>query len=384
MVLLSLPCAAAASAMDRVITPLPQPMEAPVSDGPIERRPLALAWVLDPQQAVSVAAPAIDISRSWWQQVDGRTLQRGITMSMDAADAIIQITPAVNAHHPAPADLRLLAPSGHMVPLQAVTAPALQATGMPAREGTLMLRTGSRSAKGTYRLQVSQANGQYVVQVLEPHSPIALEVQASASAVLAGGSLQLAAGLLEEAGGVQHRVQAGTLQGHALLVAPDGRSWPQPMSRGPQGALQAKVALPAEGSRVQGLWELQVVVQGNGVVRDGKVNIAVAQPTARLQGPPAMQAGGRAVAVPFTVARQGRYEVRGTLFATAPDGSMKPVAQAHAAAWFEQPGDGSLVLPFEQVGLPEGYGRPFELRHLQLRDQAQIAPVDERVLAARF
>ncbi|UUS15313.1 hypothetical protein NMB32_05610 [Stenotrophomonas sp. CD2] len=63
---------------------------------------------------------------------------------------------------------------------------------------------------------------------------------------------------------------------------------------------------------------------------------------------------------------------------------MKPVAQAHAAAWFDGPGAGQLVLPFDQAALPAGFGAPYELRDLQLQDQSRMAPIESRALALRF
>ena len=90
------------------------------------------------------------------------------------------------------------------------------------------------------------------------------------------------------------------------------------------------------------------------------------------------------VALPLQVAAAGRYEARGTLYATARDGRMKPVAQAHAAGWFDGPGAGQLVLPFGEAALPAGFGAPYELRDLQLQDQSRMAPIESRALALRF
>ncbi len=92
----------------------------------------------------------------------------------------------------------------------------------------------------------------------------------------------------------------------------------------------------------------------------------------------------RQVSLPLQVAAAGRYEARGTLYATAANGQLQPVAQAHAAAWFDGPGRGALVLPFDQAALPAGFGAPYELRDLQLQDQSRMAPIESRALALRF
>jgi hypothetical protein len=72
------------------------------------------------------------------------------------------------------------------------------------------------------------------------------------------------------------------------------------------------------------------------------------------------------------------------MHASTADGQLKPVAQAHAAAWFEGPGQGTLVLPFDQAALPAGFGPPYELRDLQLQDQSRMAPIESRAAALRF
>ena len=72
------------------------------------------------------------------------------------------------------------------------------------------------------------------------------------------------------------------------------------------------------------------------------------------------------------------------MYATGRDGQLKPVAQAHAAAWFDGPGRGQLVLPFDQAALPAGFGAPYELRDLQLQDQSRMAPIESRALALKF
>jgi hypothetical protein len=56
---------------------------------------------------------------------------------------------------------------------------------------------------------------------------------------------------------------------------------------------------------------------------------------------------------------------------------MRPVSQAHSAAWLKR-GNGMLVLQFDRSHLPAGYGAPFEVRQLELNDQARMAPLERR------
>lgn len=358
---------------------------APLPADESEHAPLAFAWALDPAQSLQAPGPQAAISRSYWQQVDGAELQRGLELPLSAPDAVIQLSPAPGARALPASSLQVRDPAGRSSVARSVDARQLQDAGMPVGDGSSMLRTGTTSAAGAYRLQSAQAQGRYVVQVLEPNSPLRLEVQASQAQVLAGGNVQLQARLLEDgASAASLRARRGSLGGEALLVAPDGRSWPQRLLRTTDGSLRAQVRIPAEASNAQGLWELQVFAQADGVLRDGKVAFAVARPTARFVGQAMPDPASRQVSLPLQVAAAGRYEARGTLYATAANGQLQPVAQAHAAAWFDGPGRGVLVLPFDQAALPAGFGAPYELRDLQLQDQSRMAPIELRALALRF
>ncbi|UEX18332.1 DUF4785 family protein [Stenotrophomonas sp. SI-NJAU-1] len=358
---------------------------APLPADDSEHAPLAFAWALDPAQPLQAPGPQAAISRSYWQQVDAAELQRGLELPLSAPDAVIQLSPAPGARALPATSLQVRDPAGRSSVARSVDARQLQDAGMPVGDGSSMLRTGTASAAGVYRLQSAQAQGRYVVQVLEPNSPLRLEVQASQTQVLAGGNVQLQARLLEDgASAATLRTRRDSLGGEALLVAPDGRSWPQRLLRTTDGSLRAQVRIPAEASNTQGLWELQVFAQADGVLRDGKVAFAVARPTARFIGQAMPDPSSRQVSLPLQVAAAGRYEARGTLYATAASGQLQPVAQAHAAAWFDGPGRGALVLPFDQAALPAGFGAPYELRDLQLQDQSRMAPIESRALALRF
>lgn len=358
---------------------------APLPADESEHAPLAFAWALDPAQPLQAPGPQAAISRSYWQQVDAAELQRGLELPLSAPDAVIQLSPAPGARALPASSLQVRDPAGRSSVARSVDARQLQDAGMPVGDGSSMLRTGTTSAAGVYRLQSAQAQGRYVVQVLEPNSPLRLEVQASQAQVLAGGNVQLQARLLEDgASAATLRTRRDSLGGEALLVAPDGRSWPQRLLRTTDGSLRAQVRIPAEASNTQGLWELQVFAQADGVLRDGKVAFAVARPTARFVGQAMPDPSSRQVSLPLQVAAAGRYEARGTLYATAANGQLQPVAQAHAAAWFDGPGRGALVLPFDQAALPAGFGAPYELRDLQLQDQSRMAPIESRALALRF
>ncbi|MEG2802793.1 DUF4785 domain-containing protein [Stenotrophomonas sp.] len=387
--LVSLPVLAAQPLLSRSGDQLaPRVENAPLAAAGIERAPVSFAWALDPAQSLAAPAPFVATSRSYWEMVDAGSLQRGLDLPLTAADAVIQVSPTQGARALAPEQWQVRDPAGALAVDKVVDAQQLRAAGMSVGQGTAMVRTGRSSMAGNYRLQSAQAQGRYVVQVLEPNSTVALHLQASREQVLAGGSVSVSARLLDDGGTAA--LAAGKASGRllpaggeALLVAPDGRSWPVPLVAGKQG-LTAQVTLPSDVGTVQGLWELQAFVSANGVQRDGKVAFAVAQPTARFSGQVEVDAARRTVTLPLQIGAPGRYEARGTLYATGPDGRLRPVAQAHSAAWFDAAGSAALALPFDSVALPRGYAAPFELRDLQLQDQGRMAPIESRAVAVTF
>jgi len=381
----TLPGAAAPLLPPRASDHVPSRLQAAPAPGmPLEEAPLAFAWQLDPQRPVTAPLPHIAISRGYWLTVDGSALRSGLPLPLSAPDALILVSPARHARALAPDAVQLHSEAGAAVAVSATGAAALRGIGMPVGEGTVTLRTGDGHAAGSFQLRAPQAAGQYVVQVQEPNSDLRLEVQADRLQGLAGEHITVRAQMAADGVEGLRRARSALQKGAALLVRPDGRSWSYPMQRADDGTLAATLPLPGEVGDVAGLWELQVFAEAGSALRDGKVAFSVARPTARFSGQARTVAGTRSVSLPVRAAAAGRYAASGTLFATARDGALRPVAQAQAAAW--TPGAGGLVLelPFDQVPLPAGYGAPFELRHLLLQDQGRLAPVETRERALAF
>ena len=348
----------------------------PTPVGEFERAPVSFSWPLDPQAELAAPAPYQAQSREFWQGVDAAELESGIDLDLSAPGALIRISPARGARAIRASELRLSG-NGRAVGLQqSASDTQLQAAGMAVEPGTAMVKVASDQGAGRYRLQASQAQGRYVVHVLEPDSPIVLQARADRQHALAGESIRLDAAI-DNAG------RATAAAGEALLVAPDGSSQPVKLRTTGNGRLDASVRLPADAGRVPGLWELQVFASGDGIQRDARTAFVVAQPTARFQGRFAANRQQLRVTLPVETGSAGRYEARGTLYATGPDRLLRPVAQAHSAAWFER-GNGALVLAFDPAHLGAGFGAPYELRNLELHDQTRLAPIEIRERAARF
>lgn len=353
----------------------------PMPTMPSEHKPVQFSWALDPTNELREPEPFVVESREYWQTVDAAELRRGVAISTTAPGALIRVSPAKGAAAVDPSSVRVLS-AGRRVGLELRSGAAqLQAAGMPVSDGVAAVKLGRGAAAGRYAVQVPQARGQYVVHVYEPESSVRLYAALGRDRVLAGGGSNISVTM-----GDGGRVLRG-LQATGLLVAPSGKSWPIALHAGKDGVLRGKVPVPTQTGDTPGLWEVQVFAGNGRAQRDARTAMAVAQPTARLAGGVAFDAARLQFRLPVEVGSPGRYEVRGTLYATGRNGLLQPVAIAHSADWLEPGklgrGNSQLLLAFKRGELPTGYGAPFELRDLELNDQSRMAPIERRARAVR-
>lgn len=342
-----------------------------------ERAPVRFSWALDP--AAELAAdplPEAVESREYWQETDGATLQRGLAVATSAPGALIRVSPVAGAAAVAADSLRITRAGQPVGALKRTGAEQLQAAGLAVGDGTAAVQLAADAAPGAYAVQLAQARGRYVVHVFEPASEVRLLARLSRDHALAGGSGEIEVGL-------QRGDRALKAEGGALLVAPSGRSWPLALKAGGDGRLRGAVPLPADAAdEPAGLWEVQVFAGDGTIQRDARTALAVAQPTARLDGAYAFDARTLSFTLPLRAASPGRYELRGTLYASNARRELRPVAIAHSAQWLDG-GAARIALAFDRTQLPKGYGAPFELRQVELNDQSRLAPIERRQRAAR-
>ena len=338
----------------------------PAPSAAIERAPVSFAWKLDPNAELSAPQPYVAQSREYWQTVDAAELRQGVSVKTSAPGALIRVSPARGARALDQGALRVQDAAGPARIERLASSRQLADAGMDVQDGTVIAKLAPEEGAGAYTLRATQAEGRYLVHVFEPGSSDVLNAAIDRQHALAGDTLRVNVGF-DRAG---TRAQA---QADALLVAPDGRSWP--VAVGKDGT--ARVKLPTQVGNAKGLWEVQVFASADGIQRDVRTAVAVAAPTARFKGQFAFNAATMRMALPLLAGSVGRYEARGTLYATAPDGQMRAVSQAHSAAWMKR-GNGMLVLQFDRSHLPAGYGAPFEVRDLSLNDQSRMAPLESR------
>lgn len=342
----------------------------------IERAPVSFSWKLDPAQPLSASQPHVAQSREYWQTVDAAELERGVSLKMSAPGSLIRISPTRGARALQADSLQIRDAAGAAKLQSIASAEQLAKAGMDVQDGSLVAKLDPQEGADTYTLRVPKGQGSYLVHVYEPQSNDVLRAGTDRDHVLAGDSLRFDVDFSRSG------KRSAAVQAEALLVAPDGRNWPVALAADGQGGLSARVKMPAAVGNTPGLWELQVFADADGVKRDARTAFAVAAPTARFDGLFAFNAKTMRMALPVKAGSEGRYEARGTLYATAPDGAMRPVSQAHSAAWMKR-GNGMLVLQFDRSHLPAGYGAPFEVRQLELNDQSRMAPLESRESAGR-
>ncbi len=356
----------------------------PVPAGEFEHKPVSFSWALDPTAGLEAQAPFVAESREFWTQVDSSQLARGFSINTTAPGALIRVSPIGSA---AAASSETMSIGRNGTPIDksqsfahTASTDQLKQAGMNVSNGTAVVQLNPGLGKGQFTLAMKKANGRYLVHVYEPNSPYALSANASRTNLLAGGQLDVNARL-----GTQETALTGT-QVSGLLVAPDGQSFDMSFSVGKDGIARSSAPLPVQASSQPGLWEVQVFAGGvaadGSVQRDARTAISVTQPTASLEGGYDFDAQSLHFTLPVQVAAEGRYELRGTLYATGSNGLASPVSEAHSAAWFT-PGQHPLELGFDRTHVPAGYGAPFELRNVELTDQTRMGKLETRELAVR-
>jgi len=350
----------------------------------LDRTPSATSWAIDPD-AVLDAQPISFVreSREYWIDANAAELQRGLDLSTSAVGALVRLSPvAGNAGTIDPATLSFRANGKTYASSEAVRhvadQDALRAAGMDVPQGTLVLKLADALGIGKIELIVPTASGTYLVHVFEPQSSIVLKLKAERDTVIAGEAIAFRAI-------VEGPARLDGLRG--LVSSPDGHSQAIDFVRQADGSFTASATPPASHAGSPGLWEVHAfgiaVNRTLSVQRDARSAFAVSVATARLDGSierlaDARKASDVKLRVGVESADSSRYQLAGVLYATTPDGHLRPVATAHSAAWLDA-GRGTIDLRFDAESLAKsGAHAPFELRDLRLINQADMSLIERR------
>ena len=353
----------------------------------VSHDPVSFSW----RSGAEIAAPQpfVAVSREAYFTVTGAELAQGVALPVTAPRALVRLQPIGEASireneaiHPSAliivdATGRERAAGEGMEML--VSADRLARADIPFASGTSAFRLSADVGSGPLRMRAQGLSAQqrYLVNVVEPDSPLALTMQAAAPAYLQGQPITVFAQLANQGSATPARIDA-------TLMSPAGRGYPLVFKPGADGRMAAVVTPAAADAATPGLWEVQAnvkaTVQGRPALRSARFAVPVALPTAKLTRAADLAGDGAALTVKLGVeaASAGRYEVRGVLYGTV-QGQLQPLGVGNAAQWLE-PGQASIGLPFDAALLAASKG-PYELRDLQLLDQGRLAVLQRQQLA---
>ena len=341
----------------------------------------AVSATFPQRAALATPQPFEAVSREYSLTVSGAQLNEGVTLSTNAPGALVRIQPLPNAERRQasaiqPAAVTLIDAEGRAFAegsgMQQLAAPEkLAQAELPFPDGTSAFRLDASLGAGSILVRADDLveADRYAIHVLDVASPWALALRPRQDSYLHGDSLIVDASLLHADGSRQAWTDL-----QAVVVSPTGRRFPLRFSGSGRSAV-GQLTLDANEAPHPGLWEIQaqgtIELDGQPVIRGGRVAFDVAMPVARLASTVAVErrADALRIGLDLDVAAAGRYEVRGVLYGMQGKRAV-PVAVAHAADWIE-PGQGSLTLQFERE-LLDGISGPFELRDLRLLDQGRM------------
>lgn len=368
---------------DLVPTTLVAAKSAP-SGGTHETRPVHFAWALEADAPLVQAEPYRAESREFWTQLDAAQVKSGWSFTPTAEGALVRISlqPGGKARSIGAADLQLRV-DGEVREVASVIEhlagdAELKSVGTHFSEGTLVFQLASGLAGKRVGVALPASAAGALMHVLEPGSPLSMELAADRVQAAPGGRIVLDAGFLDG----KKALSVGRMAG--LVTAPDGRSFDLEFKVQKSGRATASFQMPEDAAGGLEPWEVHVfgaAKQGRDqqVLRDARTAVMVSLPSARLLGQAELKRSvdGISFQLPVEAAVPGRFELRGTLYGTDKAGQLRPMAIAHGADVLAQ-GKGMLELRFPSDVMSAALGAPYALRDLSLSDQTRLSLSEHR------
>ncbi|ACV27222.1 DUF4785 domain-containing protein [Kangiella koreensis] len=320
-------------------------------------------------------------SREYSLDVNGQSLQRGVSLTTSAPGALVRISAADGRSAVEPQMMNISQKGGKSFAKGSgfdmlVDSNSMQAQGIGFQRGTTGFKLADELGKGEFTLQTNQKinpNGKYLINVFEKNSDTALYLKSKSGSYFKGETLKVDAQVFDQG-------QAQTIRNiKGQLVSPTGQSYPVIFKKSGDG-YQVKMPMKMAVDNVPGaLWELHTEVKahvnGKLVQRNGRVPFSYDQMTASAGSNVQVVGGDKNLKamVPVSVKKDSRFEVRGVLYGTDKVGNMKPIMVTHTADNLSR-GAGQITMEFDSSILAKsGLSAPYELRNVELRDQSQMA-----------
>lgn len=358
----------------------------------LESEPVQFAWRLDDTAALQpVAQPHRASSTEYWDRRSADELAAGVAIPTTSPGAIVRLSPVGNASTKALEARQVILRKGDQTyangaGMQALAdSETLEKGSAPFPAGSTVFRIDPALGAGRFELQVPTASGDAVVHVFEPDSQVHLDLKTDRVGYQSGREIRIDAQLID--GGRTRAVDDIT----GVVTSPGGQVREIAFRADKSGGYRA--SLPADfaaESGIGGLFEVQAFASAQGpqgqVLRDVRTAFAYSVPSARFTGavrtvPVRMRDPVVYLEFDVEVAAASRYQIGGVLYGTDKNGSKIPVAMAQRAERLE-PGVHGMTLLFGPDVLDGAKpGAPWEIRDLQLVNQADMGLQEQRVQA---
>lgn len=355
----------------------------------MESEPVQFAWRLDSAAPLdAVAQPHQASSKEYWDKRSADELAGGVAIPTTAAGAIIRLSPVGSASVKA-LDARqvVLRKDGHTYTngqgmMSIANSEDLEKGSAPFPAGSTVFRIDPELGAGAFKLQVPGASGETVVHVFEPNSSLHLDLKADRVAYQAGGSIEIVAQLSDG----KRSLDAEQISG--VITSPGGQVREFEFVANKSGGYRAQVPADFAAESSMGLFEIQTFAstRAGQALRDARTAFAFTVPSARLTGaartlPVRMRDPVVYLEFDVEVMAASRYQIGGVLYGTDASGVKVPVAMAQSAKRLEPGLHGMTLLYGPDVLDGLGVGAPWEIRDLQLVNQADMGLQEQRVLA---
>lgn len=360
----------------------------------LESEPVQFAWRLDGSAVLeAVAQPHQAVSKEYWDKRSADQMAAGVAIPTTAPGAIVRLSP-VGSDSAKALEARqvVLRKSGKVYAngtgMQSVADSEDLAKGAaPFPAGSTVFRIDPELGGGAFELQVQGAAGDTVVHVFEPDSSLHLDLKADRVAYQAGASLQITARLADG----ERSIAADEIGG--LITSPAGQVREFDFVADKSGSYRAVVPADFSAEASMGLFEIQTFATtnqaGGRALRDARTAFAFSVPSARFTGaartvPVRMRDPVVYLEFDVEVAAASRYQIGGVLYGTDKSGAKVPVAMAQSAQRLEPGVHGMTLLYGPDILDGVKAGAPWEIRDLQLVNQADMGLQEQRVQALQF
>ena len=363
----------------------------------LQKKATHFTQFLDSDSQLQLGSTPVSVSsKSYYQQVTGSELMRGVNFSTDGEGALVRVTSILQlADNSSAKQLSpLLEPnelelsnaqgvtSSKQAMLQVVDSQSLNQAHPSLFKNTSAFKVNEQLGNGTFQLKSKKRlsdKDRYLIHIYDKNSDKSFRLTSGRSYYSRGETLSVTAAIVDATN--QQTISLKQTELSAQLHSPDGKIWDAKVLLSNS---DAKIRLPInfDANRKPGeLWKLIVRSESkgnNGLTnrpglefnRVAEIALDIHERTAAIGN---LQLKPQNVAVDLQVFAPGRYEIRAWVYGTDHLGESVPAFIQYSANWLEQ-GNHTFNLPIDrQKVLAQNLREPYTVKQLQLLDQTRLA-----------